>query len=117
VVEKTAKSKTTVKPKVATQPAAAQKGKEAEKPKVPEKAKPAEKPKASEKARAEKSKQPGALARWWRETLGELRKVTWPTPEEAWRLTRIVLVVMFVMSMVLGLLDFIFSWLIRLILS
>ena len=32
--------------------------------------------------------------RWWRETLGELRKVTWPTPLEAWQLTKVVIVVM-----------------------
>ena len=35
----------------------------------------------------EKVKQPGRIARWWRETIGELRKVSWPTPHDAWRLT------------------------------
>lgn len=64
-----------------------------------------------------KAKQPGRIARWWRETLGELRKVSWPTPQEAWRLTRIVLVVMVLMSVVLGLLDFVFSSLVRLVLG
>lgn len=32
-----------------------------------------------------------AIGRYLRETRGELRKVTWPTREEAWRLTAIVL--------------------------
>ena len=49
------------------------------------------------------------IQRFWRETIGELRKVTWPTPEEAWKMTRIVLVVMIIMAGVLGALDFVFS--------
>ena len=52
------------------------------------------------------------IQRFWRETIGELRKVTWPTPEEAWKMTRIVLLVMVVMAAVLGALDFGFSRLI-----
>jgi preprotein translocase subunit SecE len=49
------------------------------------------------------------LSRWFRETIGELRKVNWPTPQETWNLTKVVLLVMFVMAILLGLLDFIFS--------
>lgn len=49
------------------------------------------------------------ISRWWRSTIGELRKVSWPTPQEAWRLTKIVLIVVFSMAIVLGLLDFLFS--------
>ncbi len=49
------------------------------------------------------------IQRFWRETIGELRKVTWPTPEEAWKMTRIVLIVMVVMAVVLGALDFVFA--------
>ena len=67
--------------------------------------------------KAEKPKQPSRLSRWWRETIGELRKVSWPTPPEAWRLTKIVLVVMFLMSALLGLLDFVFSRIISLALG
>ncbi|MCJ7694821.1 MAG: preprotein translocase subunit SecE [Anaerolineaceae bacterium] len=52
------------------------------------------------------------IARFWRETIGELRKVSWPTPKEAWDLTKIVLVVTVVMSAFLGLVDFGFSQLI-----
>ena len=32
------------------------------------------------------------IQRYWRETVGELRKVTWPTPTEAWKMTRPCLV-------------------------
>ncbi|MDP2965855.1 MAG: preprotein translocase subunit SecE [Pelolinea sp.] len=62
-------------------------------------------------------KKPNFLTRWWRETIGELRRVTWPTPKEAWRLTKVVLVVMMLMSAILGLLDFSFTRLIAFILS
>ncbi len=65
----------------------------------------------------EKPKSPGRIAKWWRETIGELRKVSWPTTPEAWRLTKIVLVVMFLMAVVLGVLDFVFSSTIRAILG
>ncbi len=65
----------------------------------------------------EKVKQPNRISRWWRETIGELRKVSWPTTPDAWRLTKIVLVVMVLMSLVLGLLDFVFSALIALVLG
>jgi len=57
-------------------------------------------------------KKPSRIQRFIRETVGELRKVSWPSTQEAWSLTRIVLIVMAVMSLALGLLDFIFSWLI-----
>ncbi len=82
-----------------------------------------EKPKQIQKATRpadkdrEKPKQLNALARWWRETIGELRKVAWPTIQETRRLTGIVLIVMFVMSAVLGLLDWVFSKIISLLVS
>jgi preprotein translocase subunit SecE len=57
------------------------------------------------------------VSRWFRETIGELRKVNWPTPQETWNLTKIVLIVMLVMSAILGLLDFIFSTLITMTLT
>jgi preprotein translocase subunit SecE len=62
-------------------------------------------------------KKPNAITRWWRETIGELRKVTWPTPQEAWRLTKVVVATMLAMSALLGLLDFSFTRLISWILS
>jgi preprotein translocase subunit SecE len=63
------------------------------------------------------TKKSNAISRWWRETQGELRKVSWPTPQEAWRLTKIVIFVMLVMSALLGLLDFAFTRLIAWVLG
>jgi len=62
-------------------------------------------------------KKTNPFVRWWRETTGELRKVTWPTPQEAWRLTKVVIMVMLVMSAILGLLDFVFTRLIAVVLT
>lgn len=66
---------------------------------------------------AEKEKKQNFIARWWRETTGELRRVTWPTPPKAWRLTKVVMAVVFAMSALLGLLDFVFTRLIAFILA
>ena len=63
----------------------------------------------------EKAKEPNFIQRYVRETVGELRKVNWPTTKEAWHLTKIVLVVLALMSILLGSLDFLFSKLIELI--
>jgi preprotein translocase subunit SecE len=57
------------------------------------------------------------IQRFWRETIGELRKVTWPTPKEAWKMTRLVLVVMIIMALLLGVLDLVFSRLIGLLVA
>jgi preprotein translocase subunit SecE len=65
----------------------------------------------------EKAKDPNFLQRYYRETMGEIRKVNWPTTKEAWHLTKIVLIVLVAMAAVLGLLDFVFSKLIALILA
>jgi preprotein translocase subunit SecE len=62
-----------------------------------------------------KEKKENVIQRYFRETVGELRKVNWPTPREAWHLTRIVLLVLAAMSFVLGALDFLFSKIIELI--
>ncbi|NOH13405.1 MAG: preprotein translocase subunit SecE [Chloroflexi bacterium] len=64
-------------------------------------------------ARRQQTKNP--VARYFIETRAELRKVNWPTRKEAISLTRIVLIVMFLMGMFLWLLDLgffqIFAWL------
>jgi preprotein translocase subunit SecE len=46
-----------------------------------------------------------AMQKYWRETTGELRKVSWPTWPDAWRLTQLVLLVMVVMGLFLSLMD------------
>lgn len=48
------------------------------------------------------TKKQNAIQRLVRETVGELRKVSWPTRSEAWQLTLIVLVVLIFMSVFLG---------------
>jgi preprotein translocase subunit SecE len=68
--------------------------------------------KDEKKQQSKEPKAPNAIQRFWRETIGELRKVTWPTWKEAWNLTKIVLIVLVVMSSFLGLLDIIFTWLV-----
>jgi preprotein translocase subunit SecE len=54
-------------------------------------------------------KRPNAIQRYISETIGELRKVTWPTRKEATNLTIIVLAVTLTVGIYLGLMDFIFS--------
>ena len=60
----------------------------------------------------DRTKKEGRIKRWWKETIGELRKVNWPTPKQAWRLTKIVIVVIIIMGVLLGGLDFAFTKLI-----
>jgi preprotein translocase subunit SecE len=52
-------------------------------------------------------KKNNAIALFYRETMGELRKVSWPTRDEAINLTMIVVVVLIAMAMFLGLIDLI----------
>jgi preprotein translocase subunit SecE len=52
-----------------------------------------------------------------RETVGELRKVSWPTRQEATQLTILVLAVVLVSSAVLGALDLVFQRLITAIVA
>jgi preprotein translocase subunit SecE len=56
-------------------------------------------------AEKEKSKKPNAIQSFFRETTGELRKVSWPTWPEARQLTLLVLAVMIVMGIILGITD------------
>lgn len=48
-----------------------------------------------------------AIVHFYRETVGELRKVSWPTRDEAMNLTMIVVVVLVGMAIFLGLIDLI----------
>jgi len=47
------------------------------------------------------------------ETLTELRKTTWPTKQEATRLTMVVIGVIVVLGIYMGLLDVTLSWLVN----
>jgi len=53
-------------------------------------------------------KEPNAIQRWYRETISELRRVSWPTRTEARNLTIIVIIVMIIMAILLGGLDWVF---------
>ena len=56
-----------------------------------------------------KPKKENAIIRYLRETRAELRKVHWPTRQEAWNLTKVVVGVTISMALLLGLLDYIFA--------
>ncbi len=53
--------------------------------------------------------QTNGVSRFFNETRGELKKVNWPTRQEATNLTTIVLIVIASMAVFLGLLDILFS--------
>jgi preprotein translocase subunit SecE len=61
------------------------------------------------KTKAVKKASENAIVRYLRDTRAELRKVRWPTRQEAWALTRIVLIVTISMALFMGLLDYLFS--------
>jgi len=64
---------------------------------------------AKKDAKSSARRQPNAIQRYMNETIGELRKVTWPTRKEATNLTAIVIVVTVAVGLFLGLLDFIYT--------
>ena len=55
---------------------------------------------------AEKTKKQSAIRRYFNETAGELRKVSWPTWPEARQLTSLVIIVMVAIGLFLGLVDY-----------
>lgn len=62
-------------------------------------------------------KQENAIQRYFRETTGELRKVSWPTWPEARRLTGLVLLVMLIMGLFLAGVDYLAGQLLNIILG
>ena len=63
------------------------------------------------------AKKQSAISRYFRETTGELKKVSWPTWPEARQMTYIVIAVMVVMGLYLALVDGIGERLINLAVS
>jgi preprotein translocase subunit SecE len=55
--------------------------------------------------KSSRNKKPNAIQAFFKETVGELRKVSWPTWPEVRQLTTIVIAVMFIMGAILGLTD------------
>jgi preprotein translocase subunit SecE len=66
-------------------------------------------------AKATAAKKENAIIRYFKDTRAELRKVTWPSREEALNLTLIVFAVTVSMAIGLGLIDYLFSFLFGLI--
>jgi preprotein translocase subunit SecE len=62
-------------------------------------------------------KEPNFIVRYYRETVGEMRKVVWPTREEALRLTGVVLLVITLTAIVLGAFDWLFAQLFRVLIN
>ena len=58
-----------------------------------------------------KVKKDNAIVAYLRSTRAELRRVRWPTLDQGWAMTKIVLAVTFGMAIFLGVLDFSFGWL------
>ena len=50
-------------------------------------------------------KEPNFIQRYYRETIGELRKVNWPTRHEAVNMTILVVIVLVIMTIFLGSVD------------
>ena len=77
--------------------------------KTKEEKKEIKKTRSNKKIEKKGAKPANPVTRYLRETRGELRKVTWPTREESWRLTAIVIAVSTGMAFFLWFWDFIFS--------
>jgi preprotein translocase subunit SecE len=57
------------------------------------------------------------IVKYLKEVRAEIRKVTWPSRQEVLRLSAIVIVVLVVMSAFMAIIDYAFSWLMRLIIG
>jgi preprotein translocase subunit SecE len=64
-------------------------------------------------SQTKKVKKDNAVVKYFRETRAELKKVRWPTLEQGWSMTKLVLIVTFAMAVFLGVLDFFFGWLLQ----
>jgi preprotein translocase subunit SecE len=47
---------------------------------------------------------------FFNEVIVELKKTTWPTPKEAWRLTMVVIGVIVAIAIYMGVIDAVLSW-------
>ena len=63
--------------------------------------------------KGEKSQRENRFQRFFRETAGELRRVTWPTWLEARNLTVVVLIVLVIMAIFLYLIDSGATWILQ----
>lgn len=72
---------------------------------------------SSKETAQETPKPDNVIVRYLKETRAELRKVAWPSREQATNLTLIVLAVTVAMAIFLGTVDFLFATLIKLLVS
>ena len=63
------------------------------------------------------AKKENVVIKYLKETRAELKKVNWPSRQEATNLTLIVMAVTTLMAVLLGLIDRLFAWLFELILG
>lgn len=66
-------------------------------------------------AKAKASKKDNFIIKYFKDTRAELRKVSWPTRQEALNLTLIVVAFTIFMAALLGIIDYIFAWVFGLI--
>jgi preprotein translocase subunit SecE len=66
---------------------------------------------------AKAAKKENVVIKYLKETRAELKKVNWPSRQEATNLTLIVMAVTTFMALLLGLIDYIFAQLFKLILG
>jgi len=58
-----------------------------------------------------------SLIKFLEEARGELKKVSWPTREQVWESTVVVIFSVIVISIFLGIVDIFFSWLIKVVIG
>jgi preprotein translocase subunit SecE len=92
------------------------------KPTLP--AKPAKPPKAAKVQAKDKDDQPGVAVSWWQasvqfllEVKQELKKVTWPPRKQALSATGVVVALVVLVSLFLGLVDYVLVRVVRLLLG
>lgn len=56
-----------------------------------------------------KTGKPNVVIAYLRDTRAELRKVHWPSRQEAWNLTKVVMIVTLSMAVLLAVLDYLFA--------
>ena len=71
----------------------------------------------SSPARSGQGRERTSPVTFYRQVVAELRKVVWPTRQEAGRITIVVLVVVLAISLILAGFDFVIAQLIKLLLS
>jgi len=59
----------------------------------------------------------GGVTNFFKETKQELNKVTWPTREELWQATAVVIFTTFILALFIGAVDFVLSGIMRLLIG